>query len=497
MTKILETIWQRIVDFSRHDKLIFLICLLMLLYIPLQISTYNFTPRDDVRRHVAKVVSGRDWPDILVMRDDYKAQDHNAGWHATLGVFHSLGLDTEALLLLSTVGLFWCLALTGLFIHRHYPLAWIAALFCVLLMSSPMRWMLGRPYILSSTVLLLLLELWKTEKAESDRNRIIITTGLIAVAGWIHGAWYLFMLLPACLVLAGRMRCALSASVGWLGGSLLAGILTGHPYQYIILQVSQSLASTGSTPVQRLLVTEFHSQFGITPLIVLAMIVGAASLAKLPAALIVRNPAFWLTLTGWILGAINGRFWVDWGNTAMLCLLAQIFASLWQNFQHRLGLYRPTLIAMICIGFFFTFTVNSGSRWSNCEFDDPLRLEDPEHDGWLPEPGGILYSDSMNIYYDTFLANPEGPWRYILGHEPALMPEEDLQTFRNIQFYNYTLDHLFKDWVDKMTPADRLILKRPPKQQPEIPELEWKYVAYYTWSGRLPRATTAPTATKP
>ncbi len=487
MAEMVEKIWQRIVELSKNEKLIFMICLLVLLYIPLRISAYNYTPRDDIRRHVAKVVSGRDWPDILVMRDEFQTQDHNAGWHTILGFFHSLGLEKESLLLLSLFGLFWSLAIAGLFIHRHRPLAWVASLFCMLLVSSPQRWMLGRPYILSSAVLLILLALWKAEQADSDRKRIFITAGLIAVAGWVHGAWYLFVLLPICLVMAGRIKCALAASLGWLGGSLIAGMLTGHPFQYLVLQVSQTLASTGSAPVQRLLVGEFLSQINITAIIVLAFIVGIASLAKLPATIILRNPAFWLTLTGWILGTINGRFWMDWGTIAMLCLTAQVFAELWQKYQHRLGVYRPASIALIIIGFFFAFTADSGSRWSNSEFDDPLRIEDPAHEGWLPDAGGILYSDSMTLYYDTFLANPDGPWRYILGHEPALMPEDDLQTLRQIQLYNYTLDHLYNDWIKKMTLADRLILKRPPKQQPEIPELEWKYVAYFTWSGRLPR----------
>ena len=53
--------------------------------------------------------------------------------------------------------------------------------------------------------------------------------------------------------------------------------------------------------------------------------------------------------------------------------------------------------------------------------------------GWLPEPGGIFYSAQMGFFYNTFYRNPQAEWRYILGLEPALMPEDDLKIYRDIQ----------------------------------------------------------------
>lgn len=492
MDELIEKIWQRIVEISKKDHVVFVICLLALLYIPLRVGMYNYMPIDDAKRHVAKVVSGREWPEILVMRDAFKAQDHNAGWHFILNVFHTIGIEKEGLMFLSWFGLFYALTITGLIIYRKQPLAWMGALFCTMLIQQPQRWMTGRPYLLTATILVVLLALWKTPDVKRPKRRLVFTTGLIALAGWVHGAWYLFAFLPLTLFMSGRIRCAITAGVAWLGGSVVAGVLTGQPFQYLVLQVSQTLASTGFAPLQRLLVSEFLPVANTFALVVLASLLCLHFFLKLPRSIIYRNPAFWLILTGWTLGTVNGRFWYDWGLIAFLCLTAQILREAWLHYEKAgQSIYRPTIGVLTLSALVLIITSNIGDRWSNHDFKDPLRTDDPEHQGWLPEPGGILYSDSMVLYYDTFYANPNAPWRYILGHEPALMPESDLNTLRQIQFYKHTLEHFYNDWVEKMTHKDRLILKQKPYQKPNVAGLEWKYVAYNTWSGRLPDSDSA------
>ena len=63
------------------------IVLLVLLIIPLKIIEYGFLPGDDALRHAAKVVSGKPWPQILVMRPDFPL-DFHPGWHAILGAIY-------------------------------------------------------------------------------------------------------------------------------------------------------------------------------------------------------------------------------------------------------------------------------------------------------------------------------------------------------------------------------------------------------------------------
>ncbi len=131
-------------------------------------------------------------------------------------------------------------------------------------------------------------------------------------------------------------------------------------------------------------------------------------------------------------------------------------------------------------------TGDVGNRWTGNLTIEYLSAEDPRQSPWLPEPGGIIYSDEMGVFYQTFLKNPHAPWRYILGFEPAWMPPEDLNIYRKIQ-WNFGAAEAFKPWVDKMRPQDRLIIRRAAENKPQIPGLEWYYAATGTWIGRLPR----------
>lgn len=468
------------------DHILLWFSFLTLLIIPFRVTMYHYTPLDDANRHVAKAVSGRAWPEILVMRDDYVSQDHNEGWHTLLAWLHQAGADKEALLLISVIGLFLVLVLSGLVIFRHEPLAWIAALMVIMLFASPTRFMSGRPYLIAATCFLLLLHIWN-KPSQGYYRAFFCTSLLVALSGWLHGGWYLFFLLPVGLVLSGRLHDAMRATASWLVGALLAGLMTGHPYQYLVLQIKQSLASTGSAPVTRLLVSEFQPAISGLPLIFVALVVIAIHLFKAPTAWYLKSPAFWLTITGWVLGNYNGRFWIDWGVMACAFWMASVFARLLEHFDQNQSMPTKYLQGFtLCLALFINVTVDAGSRWSNSDFVDPLSMDDPAHKEWLPDPGGILYSESMITYYRTFYENPHGPWRYMLGHEPALMPQEDLDTFREIQFYSYTLDHLYKPWVEKMTQADRLVLTRSKSNEPEIQDLEWSYVAFDTWVGRKP-----------
>ena len=104
---------------------------------------------------------------------------------------------------------------------------------------------------------------------------------------------------------------------------------------------------------------------------------------------------------------------------------------------------------------------------------------------WLPDPGGIVYSDTNAVFFDTFYANPSAPWRYLLAFEPTLMPDEDIRIWHRIQ-WNRGAYVAFAPWVEKMKPADRLILERP--GLPSIPGLEWANPAIDLWVGRLPKS---------
>lgn len=88
------------------------------------------------------------------------------------------------------------------------------------------------------------------------------------------------------------------------------------------------------------------------------------------------------------------------------------------------------------------------------------------------------------LLFDTFYKNPTANWRYVLGLEPALMPSDDLETLRKIQM-NPGAPKAYEPWVNKMRPADRLVIFSP--VQPDLPRLEWHDALGNLWIGRLPR----------
>src|SRR5208282_4643715 len=82
------------------------IVILVILAIPLKIIGYGFLPGDDALRHAAKAVSGKPWPDILVMGPAFQI-DHNFGWHFLLRqIYLRSKCDTEGLVLFAVVALF-------------------------------------------------------------------------------------------------------------------------------------------------------------------------------------------------------------------------------------------------------------------------------------------------------------------------------------------------------------------------------------------------------
>ena len=56
--------------------LVLLVTAAALFLIPLKVVSYGFMPIDDALRHVAKAVTGRSWPEILVMRDGMTMDSH-------------------------------------------------------------------------------------------------------------------------------------------------------------------------------------------------------------------------------------------------------------------------------------------------------------------------------------------------------------------------------------------------------------------------------------
>ncbi len=461
---------------------------LTLVLIPLKVVSLGYIPPDDASRHVAKAISGKPWSEILVMRPDITLDQH-LGWHTLLQLtYKTFFLDNDSLVIFSVVSLCIIFSLTFFFGFRRSESVILAMLLCVVTHPGILyRQMLGRPYIFSMSVLILILLLW------SNKNRIrwtrcAVTILALAAAVWIHGAcWYLFLLPVAAFFLSGYIVQGLALFGCWAAGCLGGALLTGHPITFLREQlIHMSLAFSGQ-PLTRMLVTEFQpadGSFGLV-LAIACLILAQKLLHGKWDPESFKNPIFYLGLLGWILGFKVVRFWLDWGYPAFLVWMTmQIQILLVWNLGYE-SLKRLSITAFGCLALFLASTGDTHGRWTDNLSVVFIDAGDKKIADWLPGKGGIIYAADMGIFYNTFYKNPHAPWKYILGFEPGLMPEEDLKVYRTVQ-WRY-LDAAYDPWVKKMRPEDRLFIRGVSGVVPSIPSLEWSYVVHGTWVGRLPK----------
>jgi hypothetical protein len=478
--------------FARYIPLIvLLVSVLVLLIVPFKIIGYGYLPPDDALRHVGKVLSGKTWPEIMVMREGITI-DHNAGWHAILSaVARWTGWGADGLLSFSVA--FLCLAfLLAPLPQIRRPEAWLLALLALVTAFPHLvfRICLGRPFILVMALIMCVLLSWVKQGDRVSKSTLALTVLAMGVAAWVHGGWYLLCLPAAGFFAAQQWRRGLQLTACWLAGSFLGGLFTGHPLHFLAQQLSVLVSCFGSHSLQRMLVTEFQPTDGLFPMIVLAaLLLVARPLRGRSVAEAFRDPLFMMLLVCWVLSFKVRRFWLDWGMPAFLLWLALEFRDILDRHVGRESLKRLVITALAAGGFFLSSTADLEGRWTHNLTNEYLTVDKLTSDGhadWLPEPGGIVYSDDMRVFYQTFFFNPKAPWRYMLGFESTFMPPEDLKTFRAIQ-WNFGTPQAYEPWVKRMRPEDRLILRGGLGARPEISGLEWLYAVSDTWIGRLPR----------
>jgi len=446
----------------------------------------GWLPRDDVRRHAAKAVSGKEWSEVLVLRAE-ATEDEHPGWHAMLGALHrATGATPRALASFSVASLAALFLVVPLVLVAR-PEAWPMALVAVALFDPAFfpRLLSGRPLVLSMTVLAILAASWERFAAErAPRAALAALTALFALVTWVHGTWYLWLLPIAALFAARQVRAATRIALCCAAGTLLGALATGAPLAYLAQSIEHLLWSFGTHDLTRMLATEFQPGQGSPAMVLLVgglLLWRRDALPRSPLA----DPVFLVAVAGWVLGLAVSRFWSDWGLPALAVWIAQLAAGALAGRELRpQGRLAATALATGVL--LLAVTGNRGDRWSSAEGDRHLRRSDPAHAAWLPAPGGILYSNSMGLFYDTFFENPDAPWRYLVGFEPGMMPPAELATFRAIQRTPGD-DRAFAPWVRQLRREDRLVIARSGGgERPRIPELEWFSPFGGLWIGRLP-----------
>ena len=467
--------------------MVWMFVILTLCFIPFKIVSLGFMPPDDALRHVAKVISGKSWQEILVMPKDLTI-DHHAGWHAILGfMYRTFHLDADTLVVFSMVGLYILFAFS-LFTssRRAEAVILMMVLSLVTIPAYVYRQMLGRPFLVPMAMLVVLLPLW-TNKNRITISRLTVTTLLLTVAIWIHGSWFVYPLLLAAFFLSGYFRQGFALTGCWLVGSFVAALLTGQPIDFFVQQIKHLTLSYSGQWLQRMLVSEAQpsdGDFSFVVAVVVLIIFQKQLLGRWDKSNFL-NPSFILGLLGWILGFKILRLWLDWGLPAMMVWTAVQIQTILVWKVGYTSLRRLAFTSLACLTLFLASTSDLGGRWTNNLTDVHLSAEDKKIVDWLPGKGGIFYSVDMGVFYQTFYKNPHAPWRYVLGFEAGFMLPEDREIFRNIQ-WRY-LDAAYDPWVKKMRPEDRLVIRGISSVKPSIPKLEWAYVIHRTWIGRLPK----------
>jgi len=456
---------------------------------PFQIIGHGFMPPDDALWHSAKVVSEKNWGEVLVLRDDIKIESH-PGWHAILGAVHkAMKWDVHSLVLFSVIALFLLFSLIPIFFLR-YPESWLISMLTLSMAASVWvsRLLLGRPYIVTMAALLIIFLLWPRFKEKKiDYGAVSLLIFAIAASTWIHRTWYILLVPILSFLLAREWRASLWLIASSVIGIFIGAAFTGHPIIFIKQTIFHLLLVSGSCETQDALVSELRPALGDFNIVLLvaAMLFWRALRGRWDKK-VIDNPVFILVILSFIAGFITRRIWIDVGMVALALWLANEFEDILASKVDRFSIYRIFITIVAAITMYLSFTTDVGSRWSGCRPKDYLSSADPEQAKWLPGNGGIVYSDDMGIFFRTVYKNPHGDWRYILGSEAAIMPADDLKTLRNIQRNRYTYAP-FEPWVKKMRPEDRLIIGGIEDCKPKIPELEWKYAARSTWVGRKPK----------
>ena len=465
------------------------ISILVALIIPFKIISYGYLPPDDALRHSAKVISGKDWSQILILQPGINLDSH-PGWHAILTGFHRLTkCNIDGLVVFSVVALFLLFTLTLIISLQRQEaglLSLVLAFLTVPVFTS--RLLLGRPYIFTMAVLMFILFSWpRFNEKKLPWGFFTITTLLIAASTWIHCLWYAFILVILSFILARQWRVAIILSAATALGVIVGTLFTGHPFLFFMQTIMHAIRSFTNYGLTRMLVVEFYPSDGNVLIVMSVIILLLWRLSRKEWNIKrIDNPVFILALIGWVLGLKTQRFWLDWGLVATVVWIAQEFQEVVSAKMNYFSFKRFALGFVVAITLFLIATSDLSSRWTACLNINYLSGDDPKQKEWLPEPGGIFYTADMLVFYQTFYKNPKSEWRYILGFEPTMMPQKDLATYRNIQ-RTFGALQTYEPWVKKMKPPDRLILRNPTENPSKIKELEWHEAASGLWVGRLPK----------
>ena len=454
--------------------------------IPYKIISKGYRPTDDANRHVAFSLTEQKWSDVLEIAPGLEA-DHNVGWHRLLRfVYRIFRIDKKGLLLFSVIGLFMLFNITGSLVSPNKA-AWLIVLIVMFLFDRSIifRTLLGRPFILSGIVTLLLLRLWFVDSSKLNSFvKFMVSIIALSLAVYIHGTWYTFLMLPMALLLAGQVKKAFGLTFCIIVSTFVGAYLTGDFQQFLYFHFVAPLNIFSERLYNWQLVTEFAEGnihlFWIIPTAFILFL--SIYTKKLKLNDLSKDAVFILILLTWLLSIKVIRFWSDWGIVALMFWLSFNLSELIGDMQTvKKPILRRILFVVVAVS---AIILIPSFSWGNKKevASYCVDFSNKEFADFRPLEGGIIYNDSMRHFYFQFFAEPEAKYKYILGFEPAIMPIDDKKIFRDIS-YNQFHFKAYKPWVDKLTPKDRLFTSVDIRDC--YPQLDWIKAGSKLYIGKI------------
>lgn len=459
---------------KKYSYICSILVLLTIALIPIKILSYGFYPLDDAKRHCAFAVAEKDWTNILLMKKEYSFE-HSPGWDYILRILHKLGLDKYDLLDFSVIFYFIIFNIIGIIITKN-ALSWLnaIALESIFIGIYIERIISGRPFIATTIAVILLYFINNSNNLKISQKAIYcLSTLFISIAVWIHGSWYLFLIVPFTYFLAGKIKESLKLFIviilATIIGASLSGQLTNFLYYHYHIPID---IFTEKIPVW-CLAEEFQPMYPSFAWMFPLFAILAINIKNKKNTLkqLFRSPEIILLLLSWCLGIYKRRFWYDFTCPIYIYILAIQLKDIYSVYLKENSIrVKYIILFFICLITYFSYTHDTNGRFSKRLLDNmPIDFNIEKLKTWKPGKNGIIYSDRMITYYTHFFEYPNENWKYVLGYEAAVMTNENKKIYRAIQYSKQPNNYM--PWVEKMNNDDRLILYN--KYIPELPGIEW------------------------
>ncbi len=346
---------------------------------------------------------------------------------------------------------------------------------------------MGRAFGFTIFALFSFWALWPLVVEERRLKPTLAAIALLAAGStWVHGAWYLLALPVGATFFSGHWRASARFAGAIAIGIFAGALITFHPFEHLWHQAHNLLGVIFRTDSLQNPVGEFQPNPVRIPLVLFFSIHMLMRLFNRDwKGVPLNHPAFLLGLICWILGLKMARFWYDWGILSMVFW----YALEWQKILEIRVLHnawrRLLFSLLLCCAFFTALGHNQFNRWSvNTTLDYAYLKDSNAFQDWLPGENGLVYSNSMGVFFNFSHLFPESSWSYVLGLEPAHMNKDNVQIFRAYR-KNRDLRDL-RPWAAKLRPQDRLILFTGSAKTPPLPQLEWQFLPPQCWIGKPP-----------